>query len=72
MNAAQAFIEEELAELTEIGFTEKSELKPLLKTIKTRVFRVCARMALKRLRWRRSSKPAVGGGRAPPLGRACA
>jgi hypothetical protein len=38
MNAAQAFIEEELAELSKIGFLEKSEVKPQLETIKTSVF----------------------------------
>ena len=38
MNAAQAFIEEELAELSEIGLLGGLEVKPQLETIKTRVF----------------------------------
>jgi hypothetical protein len=38
MNAAQAFIGEELAEIIEIGFLEKTEVRPQLETIKTRVF----------------------------------
>jgi hypothetical protein len=72
MNAAQVVIEKKLAELSEIGFFEKSEVKPQLETIKTRVFRACARMDSKRLRWRRSKQLTTGGGRAPPLSRACA
>jgi hypothetical protein len=38
MNAAQPFIEEQLAELTEIGFLDNSDVKPQLETIKTRIF----------------------------------
>jgi hypothetical protein len=61
MDSAQAFIEEELAMLPEVGLAAD----PQLETTKRPSFGGCARRALQRRRLRRSKRPKTGGGRAP-------